>query len=554
MNILLLVGISIFLGILGGKVLQRFRIPQVVGYIIIGVMMGNSVLGLLRAEELPGFTPLINFTLGIIGFLIGTELKREVFKKHGRSIYFILISEGILAFILVFASVALITKKIYLGLLFGAIASATDPASTVNVLWEYKARGPLTTTLTSIVALDDGLALILYGLVSVFSKAMITHESCSLGSYIGLPLLELLKCLTIGAAAGIILTKLIKHFAKESILAITLGAVAIIVGLSIYLKLDLILTSMVMGVVVVNIIPKITEVLQKKIKELTTPLYIFFFVFVGASLNIRVFSEIPILSVVIVYLISRSVGKIWGAMLGGYLAQAQKTVTQYSGLCLFTQGGVAMGLAMSIAQNLSHVSKEGGDVGVIIISVVAATTLVVQLIGPILVKFGITKADEVGRNVTEEDIIESSRVSDFMRKKFSFVKENANLDQVMETVKEIASYHVPVINSHGEISGLISLGELKSVFRETQLDNVVLAKDVAVSVGKVLYPNQPLKEAFEIFSKREIEYLPVVESEKSKKVVGIVEYHPLVEMVNRKTIERQESLDKGSDKDHGPSC
>jgi len=169
---------------------------------------------------------------------------------------------------------------------------------------------------------------------------------------------------------------------------------------------------------------------------------------------------------------------------------------------------------------------------------------VVQLIGPILVKFGITKADEVGRNVTEEDIIESSRVSDFMRKNFSFVKENASLDQVMKTVKEMASYHVPVIDNHGEITGLISLGELKSVFRETQLDDVVLAKDVAVSVGKVLYPDQPLKEAFEIFNKREIEYLPVVASGNSKKVVGIVEYHPLVEMVNRKTIERQESLDK----------
>jgi len=547
MNVLLLIGIAVFLGLLGGKMLQRFGIPQVVGYIIIGLIMGNSVFGLLQPQIFEVFTPLINFTLGIIGFLIGAELKSEVFRRHGRSIYFILISEGILAFILVFTAVTLITKKVYLGLLFGAIASATDPASTVNVLWEYKSRGPLTTTLTSIVALDDGLALILYGLVSVFSRAMITNESCSLWNYIGSPLLELAKCLALGVVAGIILVKLIKRFTKEAVLVVTLAAVIIIVGLSVYLRLDLILTSMVMGAVVVNIIPKITKEVFKKVKELTTSLYIFFFVFVGASLDIHVFSQAAVLSIVIVYLISRSAGKIFGAMFGGYLSKAKKVVTKYSGFCLFTQGGVAIGLAMSIAHNLGGLGSEGSDVGVIVISVVAATTFVVQLIGPIFVKFGIIKADEVGRNVTEEDIIESSRVTDFMCKEFSFVKEDSSLDKVMEIVKEMESYHFPVIDNHGEITGLISLGGLRSVFRETQLDNFILAKDVSVPVRKVLYPDQPLKEAFEIFNKREIECLPVVKNKKSREVVGILEYHPLVEAVNRKTLERQKSLDKKSD-------
>ncbi|MFA7677365.1 MAG: CBS domain-containing protein, partial [Candidatus Omnitrophota bacterium] len=119
-------------------------------------------------------------------------------------------------------------------------------------------------------------------------------------------------------------------------------------------------------------------------------------------------------------------------------------------------------------------------------------------------------------------------------------------DKIMKAVKERESYHFPVINNHDEITGLISLGGLRSVFREAQLDNVILAKDVAVPVGKVLYPSQPLKEAFEIFNKREIEYLPVIKSRELKEVVGIVEYHPLVEMVSRKTLERQESLDKKS--------
>ena len=113
--------------------------PQVVGYIVVGLLLGESVFGIIKPQDLEIFTHLIHFILGIIGFLIGAELKRDVFRKYWRSIYFILLSEGILAFILVFVMVTLVTKKVYLGLLFGAIASATDPASTVNVLWEYKA-------------------------------------------------------------------------------------------------------------------------------------------------------------------------------------------------------------------------------------------------------------------------------------------------------------------------------------------------------------------------------------------------------------------------------
>ncbi|MDD4294419.1 MAG: cation:proton antiporter [Candidatus Omnitrophica bacterium] len=543
MNILLLVGVSLFLGILGGNFFKLIRVPQVVGYIIIGVFLGSSVFGVFDSQELEVFAPLINFILGIIGFLIGAELKSEVFKKYGKSIYFILISEGMLAFILVFAAVTLVTKKIYLGLLFGAIASATDPASTVNVLWEYKSRGPLTTTLTSIVALDDGLALILYGLVSVFSKAMIANESYSLLGLIGGPLVELFKCVLVGALAGIILVRIIARFAKDAVLSLSLGAVAVVVGLSIYLHLDLILTSMIMGAVITNIIPKISEALFARIKELTVPLYVFFFVFVGASLDIHVFKQVSLIMIVVVYLFSRSAGKIFGAMFGGWLAKAKKTVTLYSGLCLFTQGGVAIGLAMSISHNFTRIGPNAAQVGSIIVTVVAATTFVVQLIGPIFVKFGIVKADEAWRNVTEEDIIENSRVSDFMREDFSFIKENENFDKIMEVVQERDAYHFPVVNNRGELTGLISLGGLRSILRETQLSNVILAKDVAAPVRTFLYPGQPLREAFEIFDKKQLDYLPVVKDEDSRKIVGVLEYRALTKSVSRKTLERQKSLD-----------
>jgi CBS domain-containing protein len=198
---------------------------------------------------------------------------------------------------------------------------------------------------------------------------------------------------------------------------------------------------------------------------------------------------------------------------------------------------------MSINHNLRFLGEEGAQVGITIVSVVAATTFVVQLLGPVLVKFGVMRADENWRNITEEDIIETHKVSDFMRREFYPIKENATLDKIIETIKQGESYHFPVVNHQGELVGLISLGELRNAFMEQQLSQIVLAKDVATPVGRVLYQDQPLKEAFNIFNRRETDYLPVVQDRKSKKVVGIVEYHSLVETVNRKLFERQQSLD-----------
>lgn len=545
MNLVLVVGITVFLGTVGGKAFQKLKIPQVIGYIVIGILLSKSVLGLYNSEEIEFFTPLINFILGIIGFTIGAELKREVFKKYGRSIYFVLFGEGVFAFLAVAGLVFLFTKELYLGLLLGAIASATDPASTVNVLWEYRAKGPLTSVVTAIVALDDALALIIYGLVSVYSKAMIAHGSFSLFKSIGIPLLEIVQCFVLGVIVGLILVKLVLSTKEnEFVLSYLLGAVAFVVGLSIFLHLDLILSSMVLGATIANRIPKISEALFKKLRELTVPLYVFFFVVIGASLDLKVFFKFSIIGIIISYLVARSFGKIFGAMLGAFIGKAKKTVIKYSGLCLFTQGGVAMGLALSIAHNLSRVNDEGKEIGILIVSVVAATTFVVQLIGPFLVKFSAVKADEVGRNVTEEDIVAESKVSDFMRKEVSCIREDTSLDAIMQIVKERESYHFPVVDIRGELTGLITLGGLRELYREFHLDKIVLAKDVAVSVGKLVYQDQPLREAFDLLVKRAAEYLPVVENRQSKKVVGVIEYQPLVEAIGYRLMQRQQELDR----------
>jgi len=180
LNIILLMGVAIFFGTAGAKIFQKFHIPQVVGYVVIGLIIGESGLNLIGRDTVEALASLNMFALGIIGFMIGGELRAEVFKKYGRQFFIILCSEGIAAFLLVAVFSGLMSwyftrdihTSIAMAIVLGAIASATAPAATVNVLWEYKTRGPLTSTVLAIVALDDGLALLLYRVASSIAAAM----------------------------------------------------------------------------------------------------------------------------------------------------------------------------------------------------------------------------------------------------------------------------------------------------------------------------------------------------------------------------------------------
>jgi len=168
-NLILLLGIILLLGAFGGTVFKKLKIPQVVGYIVIGIIIGQSGFQILSAQIITALDPLSSIALALIGFLIGGELKTKVIKKYGTQFVGILIFESIVPFITVSIVVSLVAyfvtkdfaSSISLGLILGSISSATAPAATTDVLRENRTRGPLTTTVLGIVAMDDAVALIM---------------------------------------------------------------------------------------------------------------------------------------------------------------------------------------------------------------------------------------------------------------------------------------------------------------------------------------------------------------------------------------------------------
>ncbi|MDD5115982.1 MAG: cation:proton antiporter [Candidatus Omnitrophica bacterium] len=296
LNALFLLGLILFVGAMGAKVFQKMRIPQVVGYIIAGILLGRSGLNIINSEVIEVLVPFNYFALGLIGFMIGGELKSEVFRRYGKQFLVILLSEGISAFLAVFLLVGILGSLIFghsvyywsLGLLLGAIASATAPAATTDVLWEYKTRGPLTTTVLGIVALDDGLALVLFALASSIAPVMLGAHSSVISAVIR-PVYEIVIGVLIGLIFSAALITILRKYAdKDKILVFSLCSILFALGLALIMNVDMLLAAMTMGVVLINKEVRLSKEIFKLISGFATPFYVLFFVLVGAKFDLHV--------------------------------------------------------------------------------------------------------------------------------------------------------------------------------------------------------------------------------------------------------------------------
>jgi Kef-type K+ transport system membrane component KefB len=402
-DILATIGILITAAFIGSKAFQRLGIPQVVGFIVVGTLCGTSFLNIIPLELAHELTFISHIALGLIGFDIGSHLRLRELRQLGRCLIIILIFESIGTFLIVTAGIYAITQSIHTALIFGALASATAPAATVDVLAEYDSKGPLTTSILVVVGLDDALALILYSIAANLAEATlvgtgsITWENTAL-----IPIVEIGGSVLLGFGLGFILEWIMKHMkSHHDAMAISIGFVFIGVGLSETFGFSLILTSMLMGSFLVNRDPTHTRSIRFTIEQAGPVIYVLFFSLVGARFQISLLPAMGLLG--IAYILLRSLGKFGGSWIGGKIGKAESVVCNNLGFGLLSQAGVAIGLALASQQRFSTLGEEGEALGNLILNVITATTFVVQIIGPLFVKLAISRAGEIGQAKIEAD-------------------------------------------------------------------------------------------------------------------------------------------------------
>ena len=418
-SMLLSVAVALCAGLMMTRVFKKLglKLPDVTAFLIAGVCVGPYVLGragipglgFTSMEEVEHVTVLSSVALGFIAFDIGNEFRLAQLRQTGKTATIIGIIQSVMATVLV--DVALIALHFILGpevlplpaaIVLGAIASATAPAATLMVVRQYKAKGPLTSLLLPIVALDDAVGLIVFAVSFGVAEAL-EGGMISLTSVVINPLLEIVSSLVLGSLMGAIMTWVEKLFFSNSnrlsmtiafvMITIALTSVKIPLGGGAQIGFSSLLTCMMLGTMFCNLSEYSVDIMARTGKW-TAPLYAVFFVISGAELELSVFRYPLIILVGVVYILVRCMGKYVGARLSASAMHCEPLVTKYLGVTLFPQAGVALGMVVS-AQVL------GPALGSLIRNIILFSVLVYEMIGPLLTKMSLEKAGEIAPAASE---------------------------------------------------------------------------------------------------------------------------------------------------------
>ena len=408
MNILLSVSIALLAGLLMTRIFKPFKLPAVTAYLIAGVLIGPYCFGALGIDSI-GFSSMeavekmsvvSQMALGFIAFSIGSEFRLEELKKIGKQAFVIGIFQALVATLFVDLALLgiylLMPGKISLAQLItlGAIATATAPAATLMVVRQFKAKGPLTSLLLPIVALDDAVGLIVFAVSFGIAKTLVSG-TVDIVSILVNPIIEIVCSLVLGAVMGWILTQIEKLFnSNTNRLNMTIALVVLATALSslkfeigpVHIGFSSLLVCMMLGTIFCNICP-LSEDLMKASDKWTSPLFALFFVISGAELDLKVFTDVAIVGIGLVYIIFRCLGKYSGTFVSAKATKCEPQICKYLGITLFPQAGVALGMCATAMQL--------GEQGNLIRNITLFAVLVYEIFGPLLTKWALTKAGDI---------------------------------------------------------------------------------------------------------------------------------------------------------------
>lgn len=386
-EILLHLGTILLVGFIVAKLLGLLKFPEVTGYLIAGILIGPSVFGFIPEEAVKSFDIISEVALAFIAFSIGAELKFDDLKKVGKAIFLITILEALVAFFLVTVVMLLLKQSLPFSLAIGSIACATAPAATLMVIKQYKAEGPLVRTLIPVVALDDGVCIIAFGVASTLAQNMIQGGAFSMMNMVGKPIIQIFSALALGIVTGIIMVKAMNFMKNQGQIQVAfIGVIFLLAAISLRFDLSSLLTMMAFGTTICNTSSNEVKVFTA-IEVITPAIFLCFFVLSGADLDLSSLTKVGVLGAA--YVVARVIGKALGAGIGAKIGSLSSSVQQNLGFCLVPQAGVAIGLSL-IAKRIIPAPH-----GAAIRDIILSATVIYELIGPLLTKMALFRAGEI---------------------------------------------------------------------------------------------------------------------------------------------------------------
>ena len=407
-SILLCLSIALLSGLLLSRLAKFAQLPAVTAYLIAGVLIGPFCLGAIGIDGIGVTEKMVDslgiisdVALGFIAFAMGNEFRISQLKKIGKQATIVGIFQAIFTTAVVDAFLIglhfLMPDKfsISAAIVLGAIATATAPAATLMVVRQYKAKGKLTEILLPVVALDDAVGLMVFAVSFGVARSLSTGGS-NIVSIIFEPIIEIVLSLALGFVMGLLFTLCERFFhSRSKRMAVSVTFVMMTVAISttefpsvfgIHIAFSSLLSCMMLGTVFCNVCD-FSEELMERADRWTAPILVLFFVISGAELKLDVLGDIAVVIIGVVYIISRSIGKYYGARLSCQMTKCDPSIVKYLGITLLPQAGVALGMA----NNAVSLGAEG----TMIKSITLFAILIYELVGPSLTKMSLTKAGDI---------------------------------------------------------------------------------------------------------------------------------------------------------------
>lgn len=382
-TVILSIALMLFMGFAMTRITKRLRLPDVTAYILTGILIGPFCMNLIPQQVIDGMDFLSDIALAFIAFSTGEFFTLSTLKKNGMKVVVITVLEACLATVAVFVvTYFALGVDLVFSIVLSALACATAPASTMMTIRQTGAHGDFVDTLLQVVALDDVVGLLEYSIAISLALAVISGSSQLGISGVVTPIAVNLGVLALGMLFGVLLKLMMpQKRGTDNRLIISVSMLFAFCGICALLGVSPLLGCMSMGTVYINLTHD--EKLFRQLNYFTPPILLLFFVRSGLSFQLDALTNTAIsvggaslLTVGGVYFITRIVGKYAGAFVGCALVRKPKRVRNYLGLALTPQAGVAIGLAALGARTL------GGDTGVALETVILASSVLYELIGP----------------------------------------------------------------------------------------------------------------------------------------------------------------------------
>ena len=382
-NPLLLFGLLLLAGLLGGELVKRvLRLPRIVGYVLIGLALGASGLGVLDAGLIKEAWIFVDIALGLILFELGRRL-HFAWLRNDRWLLATGLLESALSFGFVYFALTYFDVKPIYAAVAAAIGVSTSPAVVLLVAQELKAEGQVTERALNLVAMNSVIAFIL----TTMLLSWLHHEYRASWTMIALhPVYLLGGSLSLGylaSVATILLSRWIGKHAERQ-LVMLLAVIVLTIGAARMLEFSVLLALLAFGVFSRNLDER-HDLMAVDVSGVGQLFYVVLFVVSGARLD--VLGLMTGGAIAAAYVAARFVGKSIGVMALTYFSGARAGAAGLLCIALTPMSGIALAMVHETANLYPRFGAQ-------LASIVLSAVLILELIGPVAVQFALRRAGE----------------------------------------------------------------------------------------------------------------------------------------------------------------